>query len=53
MLETMAENKWGIKQSVPLYPDNLPTAEVVDRSCPKIPEMRDRSGSTRTTPYSQ
>ena len=53
MLETMAENKWGIKQSVPLYPDNLPTPEVVDRSCPKIPEMRDRSGSTRTTPYSQ
>ena len=28
----------------PLYPDNLPTPEVVDQSCPKIPEMRDRRG---------
>ena len=44
MLETMAENKWGIKQSVPLYPDNLPTPEVVDQSCPEIPEMRDTHG---------
>ena len=41
MLGTMVGNKWGIKQSVPLYPDNLPTPEVVDQSCPKIPEMKD------------
>ena len=41
MLGTMVENKWGIKQSVPLYPDNLPPLEVVDQSCPQIPEMGD------------
>ena len=40
----MVGNKWGIKQSVPLYPDNLPTREVGDPSCPKIPEMKDTSG---------
>ena len=44
MLGTMVGNKWGIKQSVPLYPDNLPTREVGDPSCPKIPEMKDTSG---------
>ena len=44
MLGTMVGNKWGIKQSVPLYPDNLPTPEVVDQSCPEIPEMRDTHG---------
>ena len=43
MLGTMVGNKWGIKQSVPLYPDNLPTREVGDPSCPKIPEMKDTS----------
>ena len=25
----------------PLYPDNLPPLEVVDQSCPQIPEMGD------------